>query len=76
MPPLPPGPWRGIGVPYGYFEIHHLIRKCRHLVVKAHSVLSAFLGSEDEIALSLLLGRQVDLVIGSHYFVIDIKGAT
>ncbi len=63
------------GGPYRYLEVHHLVRKCRHLVIEAHPVLSAILSGEDKIALSFLLVRHDNLVTGAYNLIIDIERA-
>lgn len=40
--------------PYRNLEVHHFLRKGRHLIVKAEFVLAHALGREDKVPLSLL----------------------
>jgi len=60
---------------YGNLEIHHLLGKCRHLIVEAELILADALGSEDEVALALLGAVQDDLAAGRGHGEIDIEGA-
>lgn len=61
---------------YSDFEIHHLLGKSAHIIVKAEPIFTRLLGREHKIPLSFLLGVHDDLVPGAHNIVVDIKGTT
>lgn len=60
---------------YRNLKIYHLLRKSRHLIVKAEPVLANGLSGEDEIALPLLLPVDNYLLTRADDRVIDVEGA-
>jgi hypothetical protein len=61
------------GKTYGNLKIHHLLRKCAHLVVETEFVLSNIVCGEDEVALTFLCTIENDLVSRTGDFVVDIE---
>lgn len=60
---------------YRDLKIHHLVRKCRHLVVEAEPVLARVLRREDKVPLSFFLAIHDFPVIRSYDLIINIEGA-
>lgn len=58
---------------YCDLKVHHLVRKCRHLIVEAKSVFADLLGSENEITLTLFLPVQNDILDRPDDLVVDIE---
>ena len=54
-------------------EVDDLVRVGAHFVIEAELVVTSLLCRENEIALSLLLAIENNLVFGSSHFIIEIK---
>lgn len=64
------------GKTYGNLEIHHLLRKCAHLVAETELVLSNIIRGEDKVTLTLLCTIDNDFISRTSDFVIDIERTT
>ena len=63
------------GIAYRYLEVDEFLRKGTHPIVEAELVLSFSTSSEHEVALSLFLPIQYNLLVRPCNLVIDIKGS-